>query len=750
MTDALQVLYVDDEPELLTMVKLFFEVSDRFYVDTAVSAPEALLMMEKKHYDAIISDYQMPGMDGLAFLKTIRGSGNTIPFIIFTGRGREEIVIQAFNEGADFYLQKGGDPVSLFAELENQIRHAAERRRADERIRETEQRLSDIINFLPDATFAIDRSGQVIAWNNAIEEMTGVRADGMLGKGDHEYAVPFYGSRRTMLIDRILEPGGAIIDDYTHIDHRDGTVMAETSTPQPRGKRLVVMSKASPLYNREGKVIGAIESIRDITDLKMIETTLRESESRFRNIYNTSPIAIEIYDREGRLVEVNPACCELFGIESADSVRGFNLFDDPNIPLARREVLKSGTMVRYESEFDFELVKSFNLYKTTRSGTVSLDVLITPILEKEAVITGYLVQILDITHRKQSEKALQDERGRLQHIIEGTRAGTWEWDVQTGETIFNERWAEILGYTLDELSPVSIRTWEALAHPDDLKWSGDLLERHFSGELPFYDCKCRMKHKDGHWVWVLDRGRIITRTPDGKPLMMFGTHTDITELKNAEDALRQSNRQLKLLGGITRHDILNKVTVIQGYLDIMAMRFPDPALRQFVDKLDSAIGAIKSQITFTKVYQDLGSQDPQWQDLHEVLLRSQFPASICLKSEIQGFFVFADPLLEKVFSNLLDNSVRHGQHVTEIRVTTQQTGGGLNIVWEDNGTGIPVDEKEKIFNRGFGKNTGFGLFLVREILSLTDIAIKETGVPGKGARFEIMVPQGMYRTTKGQ
>ena len=132
--------------------------------------------MHAKAYDAIISDYQMPVMDGIAFLKTVRASGNTIPFILFTGRGREEVVIQALNEGADFYLQKGGEPVSQFTELGHQIRLAVTQRRAEVTIRDHDRRVADIINFLPDATFAIDKAGAVIAWNWAMEKMTGVKA----------------------------------------------------------------------------------------------------------------------------------------------------------------------------------------------------------------------------------------------------------------------------------------------------------------------------------------------------------------------------------------------------------------------------------------------------------------------------------------------------------------------------------------------------------------------------------------------
>ncbi|MCB9649122.1 MAG: PAS domain S-box protein [Deltaproteobacteria bacterium] len=156
-------------------------------------------------------------------------------------------------------------------------------------------------------------------------------------------------------------------------------------------------------------------------------------------------------------------------------------------------------------------------------------------LPDQPLIVGALT---DITESKATEAALREEKIRLQATVEGTHVGTWAWNVQTGETHFNSRWAEIVGYTLEELAPVSIETWARLAHPDDLAASNSALERHFSGEAPFYDIECRMRHKDGRWIWVHDRGRVFTWSPSGKPLMMYGTHTDITERREAEARLR--------------------------------------------------------------------------------------------------------------------------------------------------------------------------------------------------------------------
>jgi PAS domain S-box-containing protein len=154
-------------------------------------------------------------------------------------------------------------------------------------------------------------------------------------------------------------------------------------------------------------------------------------------------------------------------------------------------------------------------------------------------------QVMQLLRFRESNMALERERENLDLVIQGTNIGTWQWNVQTGETIFNERWAEIVGYTLAELIPVSIDTWLDLAHPEDLKKSGELIEQHLRGELEFYDCKCRMRHKDGYWVWVHDRGRVSRRDDNGNPLWMSGTHADISELQSSQQQLRNSEERLQ-------------------------------------------------------------------------------------------------------------------------------------------------------------------------------------------------------------
>lgn len=146
---------------------------------------------------------------------------------------------------------------------------------------------------------------------------------------------------------------------------------------------------------------------------------------------------------------------------------------------------------------------------------------------------------LMLLERNAAHRQLRSSEQRLREIIFGTNVGTWEWNVQTGDAVYNERWAEIIGYSLAELTPTSTKTWESLAHPDDVKRSQQKLQDVFAGRKEAYDCEIRMRHKDGRWIWVLDRGRVVEWAKDGKPLRMSGTHADITQMKQTEEEVRR-------------------------------------------------------------------------------------------------------------------------------------------------------------------------------------------------------------------
>jgi len=224
------------------------------------------------------------------------------------------------------------------------------------------------------------------------------------------------------------------------------------------------------------------------------------------------------------------------------------------------------------------------------------------------------------------------------------------------------------------------------------------------------------------------------------------------EMNQYVDILRQVNKKLNLLSSITRHDINNQLTVLQGYLSILKGKQLDPSHKEYVQKAETASGRIASMIRFTKEYESIGVTAPVWQDLHilaETVEKEVALGSVRLLNDLPaGAEVFADPLIGKVFYNLTDNAVRYGGKITTIRFYLEGTGDNYQVICEDNGEGIPAEEKKKIFERGFGKNTGMGLFLSQEILDITGITITETGEPGKGACFVIRVPEDRIRFTR--
>jgi PAS domain S-box-containing protein len=657
-------LYVDDEEALLDLGRIFLERQGAFAIKTALSAEDALENMRTTRYDAIISDYQMPGLNGIEFLKKVRSQYADIPFILFTGKGREAVVIEAINNGADFYLQKGGDPTSQFAELGHKIRTAVERRQGERALKDSEQRLADIINFLPDATFAIDTSGTVIAWNKAIEEMTGVPSPEMLGKGNYEYALPFYGLRRRLLIDLTLESEDEIRRGNYALIKKEGTALiAEATAARPKGVHKDLLCKGSLLRNKAGEVIGAIESIRDITEAKKAEDELRAA---YGQITASEEELRSQYDELKR---------------SEDELRQAN-----------EQITAQGEELQGQLE---ELVRSQEALSKSEQNFQSL-----------------VEQSPDAIYISQNERFVYVNPAMVRLM------GAQSADQLIGMSIY------------DRIHP----EYQHVIHK---RAQEVIVERKSAGlnEALYLKLDGTPVQIESAVAPIMFRDKIA-----GVAVLR-----DITLRKKNEHAIEAANRKLNLLSSITRHDIRNKITILAGYLELAKASSPTPVMKDYLDRMERATQSIREHIEFTKIYQDLGNTEPRWQNLEAIMPRALVPSGITLQGELLDVSVYADPILAKVFSNLLDNTLRHGENVSTIRISSHLSGEQLIVVWEDDGAGVPSTEKEKIFDQGYGKNTGLGLFLAREILGITGITIRETGTVGKGARFEIAVPMGAYR-----
>lgn len=255
--------------------------------------------------------------------------------------------------------------------------------------------------------------------------------------------------------------------------------------------------------------------------------SLSKELARFTRLFRNNPVIGTINTLpDHRFINVNSAFLKTTGYQIGE--------------LIGKSWMELGLIANYEQvktvihEIESKgLIENVEVQLRSKDGTISEVLLCAEVVYcfGERLL---LVVMIDITSQRGIQNLYYEQTRRLNSIIEGTRLGTWEWNIQTGETKFNERWAAMLGYTIAELEPVSIETWLLLVHPEDIINAQVLLQQHFNGELEFYDVEVRAKAKDGSWVWIHDRGKVIEYDKNGRPLMMYGTHSDITKKKDFE------------------------------------------------------------------------------------------------------------------------------------------------------------------------------------------------------------------------
>lgn len=923
-----RVLVVDDEPALLELTQAWLARSGDIQVETTTSPTQGLDMLAKTRYDAVISDYEMPEMDGIAFLKEVRRRGMAIPFIIFSGRGREDVVIDALNSGADFYLRKGGDPSAQFAELRNMIlqavarkqaeadvqlagdmyqsifehtgaatiiiesdmtvslvnsgftdltgyrreevegkmpwtafvagrdlerlsgyhrarraktgtvprtyefrlvdRHGtprdvymtvglipgtdrsvasmvdvSDRKRFEEELRAAHEQmaaafeeakasqeslaaqccemenyqatLQGIIDFLPDPTFVLDRAGTVTIWNRAIEEVTGIRKSQIIGLGAGAVSGRVPGFCSPLLAESVLSRKGESITRKIHIPSPNG------------GEGTCLWGKASALYDARGRLSGAIESLRDITDLKRMEVQIRHRVDLERVVSSISArfVALDPDELDDALNETIQALGSFLGVDrsyifrfSSDHTVMDNTHEwcaegiEPQMahlqgiptefPWGMAQIAADRTIcipvladLPAEAAAEREFLQEYGVLSVILVPVATADDVVgfmgfeTVVQERlwsrddVTLLTVVGNLLADLLVRIHGHKRLRESEERFRTLVERSHdCYVRATKLPPAIEYVSPSWERLTGYTCEEFmgDPGLV---ERSVHPGDREIFLTMMQEPGADRVYAF----RVLRKDQRYVWV-EVCTIPVYGDDGRLVAVEYAIHDIDAWKQAESALIEANGKLSLMNSIVRHDILNQVTVVLGHIALLQDRPLDPVVAEALDKQQAAAEIIQSQIEFTRDYQDLGVRSPRWflvEPLVTAAARALRPAGIRIVNELDGVSIYADPLLSSVFYNLLENAMRHGKTVTEIRVTAVSEDDGVRIVWEDNGVGIPPEHKDQIFERGFGSHTGLGLFLVKEILSITGITIRETGIPGEGARFEIVAPENGVR-----
>lgn len=360
-----------------------------------------------------------------------------------------------------------------------------------------------------------------------------------------------------------------------------------------------------------------------------------------------------------------------------------------------------------------------------------------------------LLAAVDVTRHANESARL---RGALEHIQvaeEGAGIGFWDSYVRKKTTSVDSGWARIIGYEVEELGDSIDDIFISRIHPKDRAGVQAFISRLDDGTTPSARAEFRMWHRDGRWVWVRSVCRVVAYDDAGMPERVAGMHMDITPEHEVLEALAEAKKKIQLLSSVTRHDILNQVSVILMCDELVRGNtgrgpLPPEKADHYWDMMNAAAHTIERVISFTRDYDALGMEPPRWQRLAtvvrnaEILLHgSGLPVTLTC-GELE---VFADPLFEKVLYNLLENVRRHADGAGGVEIAFHGYGdeGGV-LTLSDDGVGVPAELKERIFDRGYGSNTGLGLFLCREMLEITGIRITECGNPGEGALFRMVFP----------
>ncbi len=472
-------------------------------------------------------------------------------------------------------------------------------------------------------------------------------------------------------------------------------------------------------------------------ELRQSEARVRKERDRFQQYLDIAPAMFIIIDRNGDVKLINRKGAEILGYPP-DEIIGKNWYATFLPSPVRKEVSSRLLhLIKEEIRPGDEVAENLVLTKDGEYRRILWHN--TVIRNPDGMITATLSSGEDVTDIREAERDLHLKNA----AIDATQNGIALLSMDGTVRYANAALTKMIGH--DDKTALPGRSIL------DLGENREQLRDAFN-ELTETGSWIGEQHvtiAEGQSVDLLVSATVISDTR-GEPINIVMSFMDITEMHRFRMALREANKKLNILSSLTRHDILNQVQVLLSYSELLeeTTKKDDPGY-EFIGKLIEATRKIYRQISFTRDYQDLGVKAPQWQDVNFVCVEGADAVDrtvIDVSCGTGSLEIYADTMFVKVFYNLFDNAVRHGESVTEIRITfTEEPDGSGLLTIADNGVGVEDDNKEQIFDRGFGSNTGLGLFLIREVLGITGISITETGTKGEGACFSIHLPAGTWR-----
>ena len=470
-------------------------------------------------------------------------------------------------------------------------------------------------------------------------------------------------------------------------------------------------------------------------NLKKRESELKIERDRLDQYLDIAEAIFLVINRDGMVTLINIKGCEILGYEK-EEIEGSDWFER-FMPEGDGDAMRSIFMQDIECGMKHFKIEGRILTKSGEQRTILWQNSL--IWDGNNEVTASISSGEDITEKKSIERDL-----RLKNVaIETSINGIVILDMDAIITYANSSFAQMYGYdSTDEITGMNSSVF--FKDAIDLKSIIDTIIKDGG-----YVGETKSKKRSGEEI-IVQISAYFLKPEDTLESCIYISLVDVTERERIKDALASANMKLNILSSITRHDILNEVTVAIGYLDMMNDASPEEK-DDFIKKTYIAVEGIRKQSEFTRDYQDMGMSSPLWKNpgrvAEEYLASNGEYGGVDVKIDVGNVEIFADPMLSKVFANIMSNSLVHGENVSEIIISSSKDDSGdLIITIEDNGIGISEEKKKSLFKPGIGRNHGFGLYLVKEILSITGIGISETGKAGEGARFVITVPAETWRS----
>jgi PAS domain S-box-containing protein len=612
-----------------------------------------------------------------------------------------------------------------------------DRKKAEETLRETEERYKSLFDRSLDCVYLNDFMGNFIDANQSALTLMGYTKDEITSLNFTSMLTPDQISTALKVNQEILATGTQQKPTEYRVRRKDG--------------RYVDIITTAALVYQKGKPYAVQGIAHDITERKRAEVALWKSEEQYHSLLENVPELILVH-RNGIILYTNPAAVKSLGYQPYEALnRQVSDFIAPEF----HERVAAAVRRRMNGE----LVEPYEIDVMSRDGSRRRMIINGSTIEFDGAPASLII-LVDITERKKAEDALRESKRELADIISFLPDATLVIDKNGTVLAWNRAMEKMTGVPAEQMIGKANYEYALPFYHERRPITADLVLH----DDPKVVAKYTIMNKEGSTLFSeifiphFNKGKgaylWFIASPlydeDGNVSGAIESIRDITDQKQAEEALHKANKQLNLLSSITRHDILNQLLVLRGYLELSHDVIGKPEeLKEFIKKEQQAANTIDEQITFTRDYQELGAAAPEWQNVNEGIRNAMVALpmrAVHVEVDPADPKVYSDPLFEKVFYNLIDNALRYGgDQMKIIRVSSHESDTSLVIVCEDDGVGITDEDKKKLFRKGFGKHTGLGLFLSREILSITGITITENGTPGKGARFEITVPKGAYR-----